>query len=87
MASSSSGNVSEADAEKDVDFCTYLNPASLNLVQGWVETSVKDATPETRFQFERLGYFCADRRDHRPGSNLVFNRAVTLKDTRLKEMG
>ena len=78
--------VPEPDADKEVDFFTYLNPASLTLAQGWVEACVMDAAPETRFQFERLGYFCADRRDHRPGSKLVFNRTVTLKDSWLKEM-
>lgn len=78
--------VPEPDADKDVDFCKYLNPTSLTLVQGWVEACVMDAVPETRFQFERMGYFCADRRDHRPGSKLVFNRTVTLKDSWLKEM-
>jgi glutaminyl-tRNA synthetase len=41
---------------------------------------VNDAPPETRYQFERLGYFCADRLDHRPGKP-VFNRTVTLKDS------
>ncbi|MFZ5522966.1 MAG: glutamine--tRNA ligase/YqeY domain fusion protein [Pseudomonadota bacterium] len=78
-------SVPEPDADKDVDFCKYLNPASFTLVQGWIEPCVKDAAPETRFQFERLGYFCADRRDHRPGSKLVFNRTVMLKDTWQKE--
>jgi len=77
--------VPEPDANKEVDFCNYLNPASLTTVQGWIEASVKDAAPETRFQFERLGYFCADRRDHRPGDKLVFNRTVTLKDTWQRE--
>jgi len=77
--------VPEPDANKNEDFCTYLNPASLITVRGWVEVSVKDAVPESRFQFERLGYFCADRRDHNPGSRLVFNRTVTLKDSWLKE--
>ncbi len=73
--------VSEPDADREVDFCTYLNPASLTVVQGWVESSVKDAEPETRYQFERLGYFVTDRRDHQPGGRLVFNRTVTLKDS------
>jgi glutaminyl-tRNA synthetase len=73
--------VAEPDADKDVDFCQYLNPNSLVVVQGWVEGSVKDAAPETRYQFERLGYFCTDRRDHQPGIKLVFNRTVALKDT------
>jgi glutaminyl-tRNA synthetase len=72
--------VPEPDADKTVGFCTYLNPDSLVTVQGWVEDCVKDAGPETRYQFERLGYFCTDRRDHRPGRP-VFNRTVTLKDS------
>ncbi len=78
-------NVPEPDGDKDVDFCTHLNPASLTVVQGWVESSVQDAAPETRYQFERLGYFCTDRRDHQAGSKLVFNRTVTLKDSWSKE--
>jgi glutaminyl-tRNA synthetase len=77
--------VAEPDADKDVDFCTYLNPHSLSVVQGWVEPAVRDAAPETRYQFERLGYFCADRREHQAGGKLVFNRTVTLKDSWTKE--
>ena len=73
--------VPQPDADKAVDFCTYLNPDSLNVVRGWVEAAVKDAVPETHYQFERLGYFCADRYEHQPGGKLVFNRTVTLKDT------
>ena len=79
--------VPEPDADREVDFCTYLNPASLAVVQGWVESSVQNAVPETRYQFERLGYFCADRREHQPGKRLVFNRTVTLKDSWTKEQG
>jgi glutaminyl-tRNA synthetase len=57
-----------------------LNPASLVQVTGCrVEPSLADAAPGARFQFERLGYFCADP-DSRPGAP-VFNRTVTLKDT------
>jgi glutaminyl-tRNA synthetase len=77
--------VPEPDGDKEVDFCTYLNPASLTVVQGWVESAVRDAAPETRYQFERLGYFCTDRRDHQPGGKLVFNRTVTLRDSWSKE--
>ncbi len=73
--------VPEPDADKNVDFCTYLNPASLTVAQGWAEACVKDAPPETIYQFERLGYFCTDRREHQPGGKLVFNRTVTLKDS------
>jgi len=78
-------NVAEPDGDKDVDFLTHMNPTSLTVVQGWVEASVKDAAPETRYQFERIGYFCTDRRDHQAGSKLVFNRTVTLKDSWTKE--
>ncbi len=78
--------VPEPDADKGIDFCTYLNPDSLTTAQGWVETCVQDAAPETRYQFERLGYFCTDRHDHRSGK-LVFNRTVTLKDSWAKEQG
>jgi glutaminyl-tRNA synthetase len=57
-----------------------LNPASFARVSGVrVEPSLADAAPGSRFQFERLGYFCADP-DSRPGAP-VFNRTVTLKDT------
>jgi glutaminyl-tRNA synthetase len=77
--------VPEPDADKEVDFCTHLNPASLTVVQGWVESCVQDAVPETRYQFERLGYFVTDRRDHQPGGKLVFNRTVTLRDSWARE--
>ncbi len=73
--------VAEPDGDRNVDFCTYLNPHSLDVAQGWVEASVQHAAPETRYQFERLGYFCTDRRDHQAGGKLVFNRTVTLKDS------
>jgi glutaminyl-tRNA synthetase len=76
--------VPEPDADKEIDFCTYLNTDSLVTVQGWVEACVKNVAPETRYQFERLGYFCTDRRDHHP-EKLVFNRTVTLKDSWSKE--
>ncbi len=76
--------VARPDADRDVDFSNYLNPDSLKVVQGWVEASVKESAPETHYQFERLGYFCTDRRDHKPGS-LVFNRTVTLKDSWTRE--
>jgi glutaminyl-tRNA synthetase len=77
-------SVPEPDANREIDFCTYLNPDSLITAQGWVESCVKDAKPETRYQFERLGYFCTDRLDHCPVMP-VFNRTVTLKDTWAKE--
>ena len=73
------------DTDPEKDFHQFINPDSLRVVQGWVEAAVQDAVPETRYQFERLGYFCSDRRDHQPGGKLVFNRTVTLKDSWAKE--
>jgi glutaminyl-tRNA synthetase len=58
----------------------HLNAASKRNVQGWVEPAAAQAAPETGFQFERLGYFVADRRDHRSDAP-AFNRSVTLRDT------
>ena len=77
--------VPEPDADKERSFLEFINPESLTVVQGWVEACVKDAAPETRYQFERLGYFCTDRREHQPGGKPVFNRTVTLKDSWAKE--
>ncbi len=63
-----------------VDWKATLNPRSLEVVKGAkLEPSLASAVPESRWQFERLGYFCADRRDSKPGA-LVFNRTVTLRD-------
>ena len=63
-----------------VDWKATLNPKSLEVVKGAkLEPSLAGAMPESRWQFERLGYFCADRRDSMPGA-LVFNRTVTLRD-------
>jgi glutaminyl-tRNA synthetase len=62
------------------DFLQALNPHSLQVVQAYVEPSLLEAAPDQKFQFERLGYFVADRLDH-SGTHLVFNRAVALKDT------
>ncbi|MFN3648124.1 MAG: glutamine--tRNA ligase/YqeY domain fusion protein [Armatimonadota bacterium] len=60
-------------------YLSNLNPDSMKVVQGFVEPSVADAAPGTRYQFERLGYFCVDP-DSAPGRP-VFNRTVTLRDT------
>ena len=50
------------------------------MIRACVEPGLKDAAPEDRFQFERHGYFVADRADSTPGAP-VFNRAVTLRDS------
>ncbi len=57
----------------------YLNPDSRRSVRGYVEPAAADASPEQSVQFERIGYFVADRFDHRPDAP-VFNRSVTLRD-------
>jgi len=62
------------------DFREALNPASKRVVQAFVEPSLAAVEPETRLQFERHGYFVADRKLHQP-SRPVFNRIATLKDS------
>ncbi|SIO95588.1 glutamine--tRNA ligase [Vibrio spartinae] len=62
------------------DFTQVLNPESLIRQQGFVEASLAAAQPEFGYQFERIGYFCADNRDSSVES-LVFNRTVGLRDT------
>ncbi|MDO9570566.1 MAG: glutamate--tRNA ligase family protein, partial [Hydrogenophaga sp.] len=62
------------------DFLQALNPHSLQTVQAWLEPTLAQAQPEQRFQFERHGYFVADRHDHGP-ARLVFNRITALKDS------
>jgi len=74
--------VPEPDAEGD--FKSNINPHSLEIVTGKCEPSLKDAKPELRYQFERLGYFVLDS-DSTPGK-LFFNRTITLKDTWAKEV-
>lgn len=63
-----------------IDFCTFLNPNSANEIQALAEPVAQELQPESRYQFERLGYFVADRHDYRP-ENPIFNRIVTLRDT------
>ncbi|MBN8411349.1 glutamine--tRNA ligase/YqeY domain fusion protein [Halomonas cupida] len=72
--------VEQPDKDKDADFLDHLNPESLVTVKGIGEPSLANADNEDRYQFERVGYFCADRHDSRP-DHLVFNRTVGLKDT------
>ena len=64
---------------EDEDWLTYIDPASLTVSRAVVEPSLAQAQPGVAYQFMRKGYFCLDP-DSRPGA-LVFNRAVTLKDT------
>ncbi|GEK46078.1 glutamine--tRNA ligase/YqeY domain fusion protein [Bisbaumannia pacifica] len=72
--------VEQPDKDKDADFLDHLNPESLVVCQAIGEPSLARVTPESRFQFERVGYFCADRHAVAEG-RLVFNRTVGLKDS------
>jgi glutaminyl-tRNA synthetase len=64
----------------DRDYKLDMNPDSKNTITAFVEPMLADAKPEDNFQFERNGYFVADRKDHVAGKP-VFNRAVTLRDS------
>lgn len=69
------------DVAEGQDYKVNLNPESLEVLRDCpVEPSLADAAPGSRFQFERLGYFCVDTKDSRPGA-IVFNRTVSLRDT------
>ena len=68
-------------AGADGEFATLLNPESLETIHDcYVESSLASAQPEDRYQFERLGYFCTDRKDTSP-ERPVFNRIVSLRDS------
>ena len=73
-----------ADADPDTgdkDFLTCLNPQSLETLHGCkLEAALADSQAPAAYQFMRLGYFCVDNKDSQPG-HLVFNRAVSLKDS------
>jgi glutaminyl-tRNA synthetase len=62
------------------DFRDDLNPDSIRVIEAWLEPALKNARAEERFQFERHGYFVADRVDSKQGAP-VFNRTVTLRDS------
>ena len=74
-------SVEKPDDESDGrTYRDHLNPDSKKTVAGWIEPAAAQAAPEQSFQFERSGYFVADRRDH-TADKPVFNRSVTLRDT------
>lgn len=77
------------DAQPDAggrDPLTNVNPESRIVRTGYGEPAVREAQPEQRFQFERQGYFVADRHDFSP-EQPVFNRITTLKDSFGKKKG
>ena len=72
----------------DEDFMTHINPESYSVITAKLEPAAADVAPETVFQFEREGYFVADRYDHvrevkdsGEDGKVVFNRTIGLKDT------
>lgn len=74
----------EDPSDEEGDFKDYINKDSLQVIpNAYIEPSLADATPEERYQFLRLGYFCLDK-DSTP-EKLVFNRTVTLKDSWAKQ--
>jgi glutaminyl-tRNA synthetase len=76
-----------AEEKEGMDFTAYVNPNSLEILSGCkVEPGLADAEPGSRYQFLRLGYFCADLVDSKK-DRLVFNRIVSLKDTWAKISG
>jgi glutaminyl-tRNA synthetase len=71
------------DSHQDKDFMEFVNPKSLNVIEAFVEPSLKDVEIGQRFQFQRLGYFNVDN-DSAP-NNLVFNKTVGLRDSWAKQ--
>jgi glutaminyl-tRNA synthetase len=73
--------VNPADEKECPDLKTGLNPDSLEVLKDClVEPALAEADPGERFQFLRMGYFCVDSKESKPGAP-AFNRAVTLRDT------
>ena len=70
----------EPEIREDYDFRDDLNPDSTRIITAYLEPGLSAAKPDDCFQFERHGYFVADRVDSAPGRP-VFNRAVTLRDS------
>jgi glutaminyl-tRNA synthetase len=64
----------------DRNFVDDLNPDAKRVIRAYLEPALKEAKPEERFQFERHGYFVADRVDSKPDAP-VFNRTVSLRDS------
>ena len=71
----------ESPDKGERDFLDFINPASLRVVaNAWIESSLAQAQPEQHFQFEREGYFVADRYDHSEAAP-VFNLTIGLRDS------
>lgn len=68
------------DIINNADFRDSLNPNSLETLTAYIEPSISGAAPESRYQFERLGYFCVDSKDSST-ERMVFNRTISLRDS------
>ncbi len=71
--------VEQPDAEKETDFLEFVNPDSMEIINGFAEPALADVEIEQPLQFQRLGYFTKDRDSTE--NELVFNQTVTLKDS------
>ncbi|QYY36293.1 glutamine--tRNA ligase/YqeY domain fusion protein [Ruficoccus sp. ZRK36] len=80
-------SVEKPEADKDRPFTDFVNPDSLQTVTAYVEPALATAEADQHFQFERIGYFTPDSKDHVPGSKPIFNRTVTLRDSWAKKEG
>jgi glutaminyl-tRNA synthetase len=67
------------DVPEGADWKESINPESLKVIEGYLEPALASTKPMDKFQFERMGYFCADY-DSKP-EKIIFNRTATLKDT------
>ncbi|NOZ45810.1 MAG: glutamine--tRNA ligase/YqeY domain fusion protein [Chlorobi bacterium] len=66
-------------AEEGKDFTSNINPHSLEKITGYLEPGLQNAQPESKYQFERIGYFCVDKDSTK--EHLIFNRTITLRDS------
>ncbi len=79
-------NDPDPQGHKDIDFKEFLNPDSLQVLEGcMLEPSLAAAAPLDKFQFQRIGYFCVD--PDTTGTRIIFNQTVPLKDTWSKMAG
>ncbi|MBX3739794.1 MAG: glutamine--tRNA ligase/YqeY domain fusion protein [Akkermansiaceae bacterium] len=77
----------ESPDDADGGFLSVINPDSLKTVTAKIEPSLAEAPAGFNCQFERVGYFVTDLKEHRPGVKAVFNRTVALKDSWAKQAG
>ncbi|MCM4154998.1 glutamine--tRNA ligase/YqeY domain fusion protein [Gramella sp. AN32] len=67
------------DGDKEKDYLEFVNPDSLQVITGYLEPSLKNASVMDKFQFQRIGYFCVDKDSSK--EKLIFNKTVGLRDS------